>query len=337
VTPSKQIVVIGASAGGIEALRTLVASLPADFAVPICVVLHTAPESPGVLDAILTRAGVLPATNATDRERLRPRRVFVAPPDRHLVIEPGTMRVTRGPRENRFRPAIDPLFRSAAQVYGPGAIGVILTGSLDDGTDGLWAIKKLGGWAIVQDPLEAIFPAMPQSAIAHVDVDYVVPLAEIGPLLLQLTTPPLEIEPAPSVPEQLKVEVRIAMEDNPIEAGLERIGKPSSFACPECHGVLLELREGERVKFRCHTGHAYSIASLLAAISDAIEESLWNAVRALEEGELLMARMADHVKRSHNGDYAQELADRADEARRQGELVRQVVIERTPLPATRKT
>lgn len=330
MTRSKHLVVIGASAGGIEALRTLVAQLPKDFPAPICIVLHTSPQSPGVLDAILTRAGHLRATNAINGERLQPGHIYVAPPDFHLVVEPGIVRVTKGPRENRFRPAIDPLFRSAAQVYGPAAIGVILTGSLDDGTDGLWAIKQLGGCAIVQDPLEALFPSMPQHAMDHVQIDYVLPLADIPPLLTQLTSE--TVEPAPTEPpELLKVEVKIAMEHNPIDAGLERIGKPSRFACPECHGVLLELKEGTRTKFRCHTGHAYSIASLLAAIGEGIEDSLWIAIRALEEGQLLMTQMADHLRSSHDAASAEQLVDRAKEAKRQSDAIRQLVMQREPL------
>src|SRR3954447_1871614 len=185
---SKHIVVIGASAGGLEALRAIVGALDPDFAAPICVVLHTSPQSPGLLDGILTRPGKLAALNAINGERLRPGHIYVAPPDFHLVVEPGILRVTKGPRENRFRPAIDPLFRSAAQVYGPGAIGVVLTGSLDDGTAGLWTIKQLGGCAIVQDPSDALFPGMPENALTHVDVDYVVPLAELAPLLMSLTS-----------------------------------------------------------------------------------------------------------------------------------------------------
>ena len=160
-TRIRHVVVIGASAGGIEALRTMVAALPRDFPAPVCVVVHTSPEGPGMLDGILARAGVLPATNARNHERLHPGHIYVAPPDFHLILEPGLLRVTKGPRENRFRPAIDPLFRSAAQVYGPQTIGVILTGGLDDGADGLWAVKRLGGTAIVQDPAEALFPSMP--------------------------------------------------------------------------------------------------------------------------------------------------------------------------------
>jgi len=335
--PSKHIVVIGASAGGIEALRIIAAALHEDFPAPICIVLHTAPQSPGLLDAILSRAGALPATNAVNGERLRPGHIYVAPPDFHLVIEPGVVRVTKGPRENRFRPAIDPLFRSAAQVYGPGAIGVLLTGSLDDGTDGLSAIKSLGGCAIVQDPIEAMFPSMPQHAIDHVEVDYVLPLAQIVPALVRLTSVPIEPIPSTEVPDQLQVEVNIAMEHNPFDAGLERLGKPSDFACPECHGVLLELKDGERTKFRCHTGHAYSIASLLAAISEGIEDSLWSAVRALEEGQLLMTRMAEHVRASHNSADARELIDRANEARHQSEAIRKLVMRREPVAEANKS
>jgi two-component system, chemotaxis family, protein-glutamate methylesterase/glutaminase len=333
---SKHIVVIGASAGGLEALRTIVAALDPDFPAPICVVLHTSPQSPGLLDGILTRSGRLQATNAINGERLQPGHIYVAPPDFHLVIEPGIARVTKGPRENRFRPAIDPLFRSAGQVYGPAAIGVILTGSLDDGTDGLSAIKRLGGCAIVQDPLEALFPSMPQHAIDHVEVDYVLPLAQIAPMLVRLTSSAVEPAARATVPDQIEVEVRIAMEHNPVDAGLERIGQPSNYACPECHGVLLELKEGTRTKFRCHTGHAYSIASLLAAIGEGIEDSLWNAVRALEEGGLLMTRMAEHLKASHDAEDAAQLISRADEARQQSDVVRGLVMRRAPLSEANK-
>src|SRR4051812_13963699 len=246
--PAKQLVVVGASAGGIEALRAVVAGLPPDFAAPICVVLHTAPQSPGVLDAILSRAGPLPATNARDQERLVPGHIYVAPPDYHLLIEPGRVRVTKGPRENRFRPAIDPLFRSAAQVYGPAAIGVVLTGNLDDGTAGLWAVKQLGGTAIVQHPDDALFPAMPTSALRHVKVDYSVPLPELPPLLVKLTSEVPAESVAVPVPPAMEVEVKIAKEEHPVDAGLGGIAKPSVYACPECHGVLLQLEEGGRVR-----------------------------------------------------------------------------------------
>src|SRR6266511_261175 len=200
-----RIVVVGTSAGGIETLRALVGQLPRDFAAPICIVMHTAAESPGVLAEILTRAGPLPAVNARNAERLVAGRIYVPPPDFHLVVEPGRVRVTKGPRENRFRPAIDPLFRSAAQVYGHAAIGVILTGNLDDGTAGLWTSKQLGGVAIVQDPIDALFPSMPRSALAHVNVDHRVPLSDIPPLLVRLTATPSEAPEPIVVPKEIEV------------------------------------------------------------------------------------------------------------------------------------
>jgi two-component system chemotaxis response regulator CheB len=326
----KRLIVVGTSAGGLEALRTLAAALPEDLAAPICVVMHTSPQSPGILHEILGRSGRLPATSARNGERLRAGHIYVAPPDCHLLVEPGRLRVTKGPRENRFRPAVDPLFRSAAQVFGPAAIGVIMTGNLDDGTAGLWAVKQLGGTAIVQDPEDALYPSMPENALRHVRVDYVVPLAEIGPLLARLTqAPAVEAEPA-AVPDQVEVEVKIAKEQNALDAGLEQIATPSSFACPECHGVLLQLEEGGRIRFRCHTGHAYSAESLLAAVGESIEEALWTAVRSLEEGGLLLQRIAEHLG-SHGGNRGHALQERANEARRQAEAVRKVLTDREPL------
>jgi two-component system chemotaxis response regulator CheB len=329
---TNQIVVMGASAGGLETLRALLHALPGDFPLPICIVVHSAPEAPGLLGEILDRAGPLQVSNGRNRERLVARHVYVAPPDCHLLIEPGVLRVTKGPRENGFRPAIDPLFRSAAQVYGPGAIGVVLSGSLDDGTAGLWAIKQLGGTAVVQDPADALFPGMAENALRHVHVDYVVPLVDIAPLLAALASQPIAGRSSVHVPEQVETEVKIAMEHNPIDAGLEQLGEPSRFACPECHGVLLQLQEGTRTRFRCHTGHAYSVASLLAAIADGIEDSLWIAIRSLEEGQLLMARMAEHLSTHDDPTEAARLVERAEEAKRQSDVIRNLVIAREPLP-----
>jgi two-component system, chemotaxis family, protein-glutamate methylesterase/glutaminase len=322
---SRQLVVIGTSAGGIEALREVIGRLPATFPVAIVVVMHTAPQSPGVLHEILARSGPLAAINPRSRERLKPATVYVAPPDHHLLVEPGHLRVTRGPKENRFRPAIDPLFRSAAQVFGPGAIGVILTGNLDDGSAGLWTIKQLGGIAIVQDPDDALFPSMPQSALASVTVDHVVPLTEIAPLLVRLTAiEQPEAEPV-AVPERVEVEVKIASEEDPLQSGIERLGEPSTFACPECHGVLREVEEGGRVRFRCHTGHAYSADSLLAEMSESIEGALWNAMRVMHEGDLLMRRMAAHIDAAQAPADAARLRDQADELLRKATVLRKLV------------
>src|SRR4051794_31401736 len=208
--PNTQVVVIGTSAGGLEALRTIVSALPEDFSAAVLVVMHVSPQSPGVLHEILERAGPLPAISVTRTERLKTGRIYVAPPDSHIVLEPGRVKATKGPRENRFRPAIDPLFRSAAQVYGPRAIGVILTGNLDDGTAGLATIKQLGGIAVVQDPDDALYPSMPASALHHVAVDHRVPLTRIAPLLVRLTAEPRGTTGEITVPDNLDVEVNIA-------------------------------------------------------------------------------------------------------------------------------
>jgi two-component system, chemotaxis family, protein-glutamate methylesterase/glutaminase len=327
-----RVVVVGASSGGIDALTQLAAALPAEFPAAVCVVLHTSPQSPGVLDGILDRAGPLPARAVRGGERPQPGHIYVAPPDRHLVLEPNRLRLTKGPRENRFRPAIDPLFRSAAQVYGPAAVGVVLTGNLDDGTAGLWAIKQLGGVAIVQDPADAAYPAMPQSAINHVKVDHVVPLQAVAPLLARVVS----VSPNQGgavVSDRINIEMKIAKEENAIDAGVEQLGQPSSYACPECHGVLLQIEEEGRVRFRCHTGHAYSADSLLAGINEAIEDALWNTVRAIDEGARYIRHLADHLQPQDRA-RAERFALEASQANSQSEAVRQLVTRREALKAS---
>jgi two-component system chemotaxis response regulator CheB len=326
--PIPRIVVVGASSGGLEALRALVGTLPEGFAAPVAIVLHTAPESPGLLHDILARAGQLPATNVKTLTKLRAGHIYVAPPDCHLVVEPGRVKATKGPKENRFRPAIDPLFRSAAQVYGPGAIGVILTGNLDDGTAGLWTIKRLGGTAIVQDPADALFPSMPASALNHVAVDYSVPLTAIGPLLIRLTSELSESSQEVVVPDDVNIEVNIAKELHPVDAGLEGIATPSRYACPECHGVLLQMKDAGIVRFRCHTGHAYSMDSLMADVDDGIDEALWNAIRSLEEAALLMNGMVTQLSAASRTGEVCPIISRAQETRRYSDALRKIAAER---------
>jgi two-component system chemotaxis response regulator CheB len=323
----RDIIVIGASAGGIEALKILASGLPANFAGSLFIVLHTAASSPGFLATIFERAGPLPATCVTDREPIEAGRIYVPSPDHHLLLQPGNVRVSRGPKENRFRPAVDPLFRSAAQAYGPRVIGVVLTGGLDDGTAGLLAVKQLGGTAIVQDPADALCPSMPRSAMQQVQVDHCVPIAELASLLVRLTSEKVEERGGYSVPEEIKTEVAIAREDQPIEAGVLALGTPSMFSCPECHGVLLQIESENLARFRCHTGHAYSIQSLMADINEGIEDALWSSIRAIEEQVLLMQHLAEHVHESGAGASAEKLLDYAHFARRRAELVRQAVLQ----------
>jgi two-component system chemotaxis response regulator CheB len=336
--PRKDIVVVGASAGGIEALRALAAGLPKDFPASVFVVQHTAAESPGVLADILSRAGALPAVNARDRERIKPGHIYVAPPDYHLMVEPGVVRITKGPKENRFRPAVDPLFRSAAQVYGPRVVGVVLTGNLDDGAVGLRVVKQLGGTAVVQDPEDALYPSMPESARRQVRVDYSLPLAEIAPLLARLAKDSAAEEGAHEVPEQIKIEVAIAKEENALEAGVERLGDPSPYACPECHGVLLQMKEAAPLRFRCHTGHAYTADSLLHEITEAVEDSLWNSIRSIEESVRLLRHMAEHLPEGNgdgDGNLAEAFRRKAQEAQSRSDLVRRAAMRHEELNTDR--
>ena len=329
-TMQRRIVVVGASAGGIEALSALLALLPADFGAAIFVVVHVSADSPGVLPSILARAGVLPVEPATNGGDIRPGRVYVAPPDRHLLLEPGSIRVTRGPKENRFRPAIDPLFRSAAQAYGEQVIGVVLSGSLDDGTAGLWAIKDRGGLAIVQEPGEAAYPSMPLSALQYVAVDHRVTIAEMAKLLPQLVSAVVAEKEAVAVPDnlqdKLQIETRIAREDNPLDAGVMTLGPLSPYTCPECNGVLVQLQEGNLLRFRCHTGHAYSLESLLAGIHESIDKTLWNTVRTLEEHMMLLRHLREHARAQQDAALAHRLDVKAQNAEDQVQIVRQLVI-----------
>jgi two-component system, chemotaxis family, protein-glutamate methylesterase/glutaminase len=318
---AQRIIVVGASAGGLEGLMKLVGELPDDLPAPVFVVWHLSPNSPGILPDILNRNGKLPAKNAEDWETFKPGQIYVAPPDHHLMIEGGHVRLSKGPRENRFRPAVDPLFRSAAQWHGPKVIGVVLSGNLDDGTAGLYAIKERGGTAVVQDPSDALFPSMPLSALQNVDADHQVTMAEMAPLLVRLSKTRTSNGEMP-MSEEMQIEVRVALEDNALDAGIERLGEVSAFTCPECHGSLRQLKEGGRVRFRCHTGHAYSATSLLSETTDEIEATLWSTIRALEECARLLRHLGGHLQDAGQPDMASMFAQKASEAQCRADLVR---------------
>jgi two-component system, chemotaxis family, protein-glutamate methylesterase/glutaminase len=299
---TRNIIVIGASAGGFEALQQVVEGFRPDFPAAIFVVWHMSPEVRGMLPLVLNRANTLKAAHAYDGEAIVSGRIYVAKPDHHLLIEPGIVRVARGPKEHRFRPAIDPLFRSAAYAYGPQVIGVVLSGALDDGTAGLWTIKYRGGLAVIQDPADAEVPSMPESARREVTVDHSVPVADMANLLMQISQ-----EPTQHVPQQdtlydvqTQREISIAKESRAFELGIMKFGDPTPYTCPECHGALSTLKDGHYLRFRCHTGHAFSPSSLLAAVSETIEESIWNSIRALEEGILLLNNMGDHYAEANS-------------------------------------
>ena len=326
--PKKDIVVVGASAGGMEALQKLVARFPADLPASIFVVWHLSPGAKSILPSILTKAGKLQAVHPKDGDRIERGRIYVAPNDHHMLLESGYIRITRGPKENRFRPAVDPLFRSAAYVYGPRCIGVVLTGALDDGTAGLWTIKLRGGTSIVQEPEEALIRSMPLNALENVAVDHKLPVAEIGELIACLVRE--DAPPAPGVPEleseKTARELGIAKEREALEEDALRFGELSPFTCPECHGVLTVLREGKIVRFRCHTGHAFSADSLLTSNSEELEARLWDAVRASDESVFLLNRLGEEFENSGNIAAAARCFDEAREAHERGRAVREAAI-----------
>jgi two-component system chemotaxis response regulator CheB len=324
--PGHDIIVVGASAGGVEALQKLVGDFPPELPAVIFIVLHLAAGGPSFLPEILSRAGPLPVSQALNGEAITPGHIYVAPPDHHLLIEQRHIRLSRGPKENRSRPAIDTLFRSAAYAYGPRVIGVVLTGLLDDGTAGLWAIKDRGGLGIVQDPMDALCPSMPRSALQHVAVDYVLPLAMVASTLAQLVEKPAAEEGDYSVSEKLAIETRIARGDHTPATDLTRLGKLSPYSCPECHGVLLQLYDGNILRFRCHTGHAYSLSSLLAEVTESIEESLWSTLRAVEERVLLLRHLAHHGRDQQEDASAAVAAQQARKAERRLQVIREVLM-----------
>lgn len=283
----KSIIVIGASAGGIEALQTLVADLPRDLPAAVFVVVHTSTQ-PSLLPRILDRAGSLMAVPASDGAAIAAGTIYAAPAGHHLLLSHGHMHVVEGPKENGFRPAIDPLFRSASRAYSTAVIGVVLSGMLDDGTAGLVAITRHGGVAVVQDPREALAPSMPLSALRYVTVDYTVPVTEMGALLGRLAIE-RAVEEDDTMAEAL---FPPSGKDGPADVTGDQPGSPLPISCPECSGVLSEVREGSLLRFRCQIGHRYSPASVVAQQSEATQRALSAALTAVNERELLLRRLA---------------------------------------------
>lgn len=319
--PAHPIVVIGASAGGVQPLLELAASLPADLPAALAVVLHIG-RQPSILPELLASRGALPARHARDGEPLQAGTIYVAPPDEHLLLEDGAVRLSRGPRENHARPAIDPLFRTAALHYRERAIGVLLSGALDDGAAGLAAIKQSGGRAIVQDPATAFDPSMPLSALASLDVDHCLAPQAIGPTLCRLVAGAMP--PAQPVPDRLRHEQAIFEGKHGVEH-LDAIGDPCEQTCPDCGGTLWELHEKKPLRFRCHVGHAYSGQSLADSQARQTDEALQSSLRRLEEREMLLRRLVAVAEGT--GDQAQAAAGRrqAQHLRRQLQVMRETV------------
>lgn len=292
-------IVVGASAGGVEALRELVAGLPADLPAAVLVVLHLPAGGASALASVLHRSGPLPAVEAANAQPLRPGTVAVAPPDRHLLVVDGHTVLSRGPTENGHRPAVDALFRSAARARGPRVIGVQLSGSLDDGAAGMVAIAGAHGAVVVQDPQGAIYPGMPESVLRLLTADHVLPVAKIPAVLADLTAADLPDDLGPGISELERVEVDLALEgDRGMENQLQRFGDSADFSCPDCGGVLIALQNTGR--FRCRVGHAWTQDALLDIQGDKYERALWTAYRLLEEKASLATRMERMAREQGN-------------------------------------
>jgi two-component system chemotaxis response regulator CheB len=320
------IVVIGASSGGIDALSNVVAGLPRDLPAALFVVQHVPSQSRSWLPEILSRAGPLPASHAKDNEPILPGRIYVAPPDCHLLLGQGRIQIVRGPRENNHRPAIDPLFRSAARVYGPRTIGIVLSGNLDDGTAGLIAIKKAGGIAIVQDPKDALFPDMPRNALAAATVDHCLSKNEIAKTIITLTSRSSLQEQGVVMPDEVKKETEIVgMSAEAIEDD-DKPGTPSVFGCPDCGGVLWELQDDEWLRFRCRVGHAYSAEGLLASQGEDLEQALWSAYRVLQENAALARRLAERARKNNQELVVDRFETKCRHAEEQANLIRELLM-----------
>jgi two-component system chemotaxis response regulator CheB len=322
---NRDMIVIGASAGGVEALLNLAVQLPYDLPAAVFVVLHTAPDSPRELANIIDRAGPLEARLAQNGEAIQRGVIYVAPPDQHLLVHKDQVRLTRGPRENRVRPAIDPLFRSAAAAYRARVIGVVLTGLLDDGTAGLLAVKRCGGVAVVQHPDDAMYRDMPTSALAHVEVDYCLPLVRMGRMLTHLAHEPAGAET--EVPHDIVVEAKMA---EAIESGTPReeaLGTPAPYGCPECGGPLWELHDEGLRRYRCHVGHAFTARALLASQDEALEKALWMALRTLEERSNMLASIAHDEREKGRHLSAKIYAERAAECKTYAQSLREFLLQ----------
>jgi two-component system, chemotaxis family, protein-glutamate methylesterase/glutaminase len=362
--PQRDIIVIGGSAGSFDPLRIIISSLPASFPGSVLIVTHMMADFPSLLEEHLSSNSRVPVSQAADQEPIRRGHIYVARPDYHLTVEAGKMRVLRGPRENRHRPAIDPLFRTAARVYGQRVIGIILSGTLEDGSMGLFAVKQRGGIAIVQDPNEAASPEMPRRALGYATPHYVLKARDIVPNLMNLVQVDQDeiVMPKKKAPKtngqktnghsrspnggRVRSSAKTAEGTNggaqpgrgaPITDGDnqsnlkaeyfdEGEGNPSVFACPECHGVLWELQEGNLLQFRCRVGHTYGSDSLVVELSAASEAALWAALRALEEKAAMQRRIADGM--SSHLTSAARLRDQSESDEAHARVLREMIFTR---------
>ncbi|NUR07473.1 MAG: chemotaxis protein CheB [Nocardioidaceae bacterium] len=324
----RDVVVVGASAGGVEALKALAASLPPDLPATVIVVLHVPSYGRSVLPAILGRAGPLPARHVTDSAELVAGEILVAPPDHHLVVLDSEVRATRGPRENGHRPAIDVLFRSAARALAHRVVGVELSGVLDDGAAGMWAIRNRGGLVVVQDPADCLYPEMPQNVMATVAPDHVVPASRVGALLDRLCREEFPTPTPAPLSELIRTETDLALLEEGAMNTDERPGSPAGFSCPDCGGTLFEIDEGGVSRYRCRVGHAWTTKGLLGEQSVQLDTALWVALRTLEEKVALATQLSERAAMGGSPLTAARFRSQAADARQAADQVRGLIESR---------
>jgi two-component system chemotaxis response regulator CheB len=328
----RDIIVLGASAGGVETLSRLAGRLPAGLPAALFIVCHFPRSEHSILPQILSRHGPLLAAHAQDGEAIRPGRIYVAPPDYHMTLAAGVVRLDHGANENRHRPAIDPLFRTAARVYGPRVVGVVLSGTLFDGIAGLMAVRGGGGVTVVQDPAEAPLPELPQQARLMARPDYVLPVDDIAGLLAGLAGHPDPSSGGPSIADPLEEMPARVADDMVAQADGERGGELAVYTCPECGGALWQVDEAELTRFRCHVGHSYYGESLMAEKSQALEAALWTAVRTFREKVVLARQIAARERGRKNAEAARRYDEEAQLADRYGTLIEQLLVRPQPSP-----
>ena len=327
----RDLITVGASVGGVKALLALSRDLPKDLDAAVCVVLHTRADGPNLMPGLMDRAGPLHAKNPADGEPLEPGRIYIAPPDRHMLVVDGHLRLGKGPKENHSRPSIDALFRTAAVSRGPRTIGVILSGSLGDGRAGMAAIKRCGGTAVVQRVTGAVGRDLPQNVISSVPTDHVVPIDDLGSILAELTREMLPGEGEFAVPKDLKIESDITMQNLPPHEKLklvQKLGTLAPLTCPDCGGSLWQIHGGE-IRYRCHVGHAYSAEAMARGQDVAVEAALWSAVRALEEQRLTSEHLGRAARDRSEATLADQFAERAVMAEEQSKVINDLLLQQS--------
>jgi two-component system, chemotaxis family, protein-glutamate methylesterase/glutaminase len=321
---NRDVVAIGTSAGGFEALLFLAKGFQKNFPASVLITIHLPSEFRSSLDEILTRAGPLRATFANEGEGIEKSRIYIAPPGRHLLVNGDQLWLGVGPRENGARPAIDPMMRSVAVCCGNRAIGAVLTGTLADGASGLWSISQTGGTTLVQDPADAAFPEMPQTALKHMEPDHVVQLRDMPELLDALVRQPASVPSVP--PDKLRYEVEIAKSGRASISGIDWFGERSALTCPDCGGVMWRLKDGALSHYRCHIGHACGEEQMVVGLDDNLKRAMATALRTLNERAVLVGRLRDQAKDLGRPELAESWSMRAQEFKREAEVISEAIM-----------